>query len=42
MGHESLLGVLARYDKASDEMVGFTLTGLKAILGKPASSKAMA
>lgn len=27
-------GILARYDKESHEMVGFTITGLKAILGK--------
>ncbi len=26
-------GVLARYDKDSNKMVGFTITGLKAILG---------
>jgi len=27
-------GILARYDKDSHEMVGFTIVGLKAILGK--------
>ena len=27
-------GILARYDKDSNKMVGFTITGLKAILGK--------
>ena len=27
-------GILARYDKNSHDMVGFTITGLKAILGK--------
>jgi uncharacterized protein YuzE len=27
-------GILARYDKDSYEMVGFTIVGLKAILGK--------
>ena len=27
-------GILARYDKDSREMVGFTITGLKAILGR--------
>ena len=26
-------GVLARYDKDSNKMVGFTITGLKSILG---------
>ncbi len=27
-------GILARYEKESHEMVGFTITGLKTILGK--------
>jgi uncharacterized protein YuzE len=27
-------GILARYDKETHEMTGFTITGLKAILGK--------
>ena len=27
-------GILARYDKDTHEMVGFTITGLKAILGR--------
>ena len=26
-------GILARYDKDSNKMVGFTITGLKSILG---------
>ncbi|MFH0862753.1 MAG: hypothetical protein V1875_06975 [Candidatus Altiarchaeota archaeon] len=35
-------GVLARYDPGSGELVGFTITGPKAILGKPSPSKSAA